>query len=110
MAHARKDFTIDSNQLIGGAWQRADGSRTVYHHGSKATITAVPSQLRTICCSTSKTSGKWSLSAQSFAALIGNQPLAKVEERSATYVLSFETGRTIGASRLIKSHAHVEQV
>ena len=25
----------DSNKLIAGAWQKADGSRTVYHHGSK---------------------------------------------------------------------------
>lgn len=91
-----------SNRLVGGNWQRADGSRTVYHHGSKPqsqfTITNPDDLLLNL-------EDVWqiALSAQSFAALIEQPNLAEVEDRSATYVLRYEAGRTIGASHLLRA-------
>ena len=91
-----------SNRLLGGAWQRADGSRTVYHHGSKPqsqrAITSPDDLLLNL-----EDVWQMGLSVHSFAALIEQPTLAKVEERSATYVLSFETGRMIGASHLLRA-------
>ena len=91
-----------SNRLVGGAWQRADGSRMVYHHGSKPqwqpALTTPDDLLLNL-----EDIWQMGVSAQSFAALIEQPNLATVEERPATYVLSYEVGRTIGASRLLKA-------
>ncbi|HZI46462.1 MAG TPA: sigma-70 family RNA polymerase sigma factor, partial [Pyrinomonadaceae bacterium] len=91
-----------SNELIGGTWQKADGARVVFHHGSKpqsqpAVVT--PENLLL------NLDDIWQLqpSAQSFAVLIEQPALAEVEEQSATYVLRYEKGRTIGASQLLKA-------
>lgn len=91
-----------SNRLVGGAWQRADGSRTVYHHGSKPQSQPAGTSPDDLLL-TLEDVWQMGLSAQSFAALIEQPALAKVEERSATYVLSFERGRTIGASHLLRA-------
>ena len=91
-----------SNRLVGGTWQRADGSRTVYHHGSKPqsqpAITTPDDLLLNL-----EDIWQMALSAQSFVALIEQPTLAEVEERSATYVLRYEVGRTIGASHLLRA-------
>jgi len=91
-----------SNRLISGTWQRADGSRTVYHHGSKpqshVAITGPADLLLNL-----EDVWQMGLSAQSFVALIEQPNLLQIEETSATYVLRYEAGRTIGASRLIKA-------
>jgi RNA polymerase sigma factor (sigma-70 family) len=92
----------NSNQLIGGAWQKADGARVSYHHGSKPQsqpALATPDDLLL------NLDDIWQLqpSARSFAVLIEQPALAEVEERSATYVLRYERGRTIGASQLLKA-------
>src|SRR5262249_10410413 len=91
-----------SNKLIGGTWQKADGSRVVYHHGSKPQsqpAVATPDDLLL------NLDDIWQLqpSAQSFAVLIEQPALAEVEERSATYVLHYEKGRTVGASQLLRA-------
>ena len=91
-----------SNRLISGTWQRADGSRMVYHHGSKPQsqlAIAAPADLLL------NLEDVWQmgLSAQSFVALIEQPNLLQIKETSATYVLSYEAGRTIGATRLIKA-------
>lgn len=91
-----------SNKLIGGTWQKADSTRMVYHHGSKPQSqpsVATPEDLLL------NLDDIWQLqpSAQSFAVLIEQPALAEVEERSATYVLHYEKGRTIGASQLLKA-------
>jgi RNA polymerase sigma factor (sigma-70 family) len=92
----------DSNRLVGGTWQKADGSRTVYHHGSKPqsqpVITTPDSLLLNL-----EDVWQMGLSTQSFAALIEQPVMAQVEETSATYVLHYEAGRTIGASHLLKA-------
>jgi hypothetical protein len=91
-----------SNKLIGGTWQRADGARVVYHHGSKPQsqpAVGTPDDLLL------NLDDIWQLqpSARSFAVLIEQPAYAEVEERSATYVLHYEKGRTIGASKLLKA-------
>ncbi len=89
-----------SNRLVGGTWQKADGSRMVYHHGSKPqsqpVITAPDDLLLNL-----EDVWQMGLSAQSFAALIEQPVMAQVEEKSATYVLRYDAGRTIGASHLL---------
>ena len=92
----------NANKLIGGAWQRADGARMVYHHGSRPqaqpNVVSPDDLLLNI-------DDIWQLqpSAESFAALVEQPGLAEVEDRSATYVLRYEKGRTIGASQLLKA-------
>src|SRR6185369_8408604 len=91
-----------SNKLIGGTWQRADGGRVVFHHGSKPQsqpAVGTPDDLLL------NLEDIWQLqpSAQSFAVLIEQPGFAEVDERSATYVLRYEKGRTIGASQLLKA-------
>ena len=91
----------DNNHLIAGAWQKSDGSRTVFHHGAKprSESALAPSDLLL------NLEDIWQLepSAQSFRSLIGDSAVVEVEERSTTYVLSSEKPRTVGASRLLKA-------
>ena len=92
----------DSNRLIAGAWEKPDGSRIVYQHGSKPQSQpklATPDNLLF------NLEDVWQLdpSPQTFRALIGEPGLAAVEERSTTYVITYERVRTIGASRLLKA-------
>jgi RNA polymerase sigma factor (sigma-70 family) len=91
-----------SNQLIGGTSQRTDGSRMIYHHGSKPqsqpAITTPDNLLLSL-----EDVWQMELSAQSFAALIEQPTLAEVDETPATYVLRYEVGRTIGASQLLRA-------
>jgi len=92
----------DSNHLIAGAWQKSDGSRTVFHHGSKPrseSALAAPGDLLL------NLEDIWQLepSAQSFRSLISDSAVVEVEERSTTYVLTSEKPRTVGASRLLKA-------
>jgi RNA polymerase sigma factor (sigma-70 family) len=91
-----------SNRLLGATWQTADGSRTVYHHGSKPQSQpslATPENLLL------NLEDIWQLepAAKSFATLIAQPVLAEVEERSTSYVLRYEKERTIGASQLLKA-------
>src|SRR6185369_11645953 len=53
----------------------------------------------------------WQLepSAQSFRSLIGEPAAIEVEERSTTYVLTYERTRIIGASRLLKATLTLNQ-
>jgi RNA polymerase sigma factor (sigma-70 family) len=91
-----------SNNLVAGTWQKTGGARMVYHHGSKPqSLPAVATPYDLLL----NLDDIWQLqpSAQSFAVLIEQPALAEVEERSATYVLRYEKGRTIGASQLLKA-------
>jgi len=91
----------DSSRLIAAAWQKSDGSRTVFHHGARPrseTALAAPGDLLL------NLDDMWQLepSAQSFAALVGEPAAVQVEEQSTTYVGAYEKQRIIGASRLLK--------
>jgi hypothetical protein len=92
----------DSNKLIAGTWQKADGSRTVYHHGSKPrpeTASASPENVLL------NLEDVWQLepSASTFIALIGDPAATRVEETSTAYILICDKERGIGASRLLKA-------
>ncbi|HEY0366837.1 MAG TPA: hypothetical protein VGC73_10210, partial [Pyrinomonadaceae bacterium] len=92
----------DSNHLIAGAWQKPDGSRTVFHHGARpqlATPLAAPADLLL------DLEDIWQLkpSAETFRALIADPGAIEVEERSTTYVFTYAKARTIGASHLLKA-------
>jgi len=91
-----------SNRLVGGAWQTTDGARTIYHHGSKPQLQPAITSPDDLLLNLEDV-WQMGLSAHSFAALIEQPSLAKIEERSATYVLSFDTGRMIGATNLLRA-------
>jgi RNA polymerase sigma factor (sigma-70 family) len=92
----------DANHLIAGAWQKPDGSRTVFLHGSKPRSESSPSSPGDLLLNLEDI---WQLepSAQSFRSLIGEPAVVDVQERSTTYVLTSEKPRSIGASRLLKA-------
>jgi RNA polymerase sigma factor (sigma-70 family) len=92
----------DSNRLIAGVWQTADGSRTVYHHGSKPQTQPAPATPESFLLNLEDI---WQLepSARSFSELIAEATAAAVEERATTYVLRYEKDRAIGASHLLKA-------
>jgi RNA polymerase sigma factor (sigma-70 family) len=91
----------ESSQLISAVRVEADGGRTLYHHDSKpraqASITSENSLLNV--------DEIWQLepSPVTFSKLIAEINAASVEEGPTTYVLSFEDGRTIGDSHLLKA-------
>jgi RNA polymerase sigma factor (sigma-70 family) len=92
----------DANRMIAGVWQTAAGARTVYHHGSKPQpqpATTTPDNLLL------NFEDVWQLepSARAFNTLIADSAVAQVEERSTSFVLRYEKGRTIGASQLLKA-------
>jgi RNA polymerase sigma factor (sigma-70 family) len=92
----------DAHHLIAAAWQTADGSRTVFHHGLKPrpeTSVAAPGDLLL------NLEDVWQLepSAQLFRTLIGEVAAVEVKEHSTTYVLSYTKQRMIGGSRLLKA-------
>ena len=92
----------DSNRMIAGVWQTAAGARTIYHHGSKPQpqpALATPDNLLL------NLEDIWQLELlpQAFSTLIAEPSVAQVEERSTSYVLRYEKGRTIGATRLLKA-------
>ena len=92
----------DAGKLIAGAWQKPDGSRMVYHHGSRPgpepALTSPHSLLLNL-------EDVWQLepSAETFRALIADPEFAKVEERPTTYVIVYEKVRSVGASVLLKA-------
>ena len=92
----------ETNQLIAGTWHKADGARIVYHHGSPATPQAAPGSPADLLLSLENI---WQIdpSAKTFINLIAESSAVKVEQRSTSYVLSYDRERAIGASRLLKA-------
>jgi RNA polymerase sigma factor (sigma-70 family) len=92
----------ESNRLMAAIWQKADGSRTTYHHGTKAQSEPALTSPETLLFNLENV---WQLepSSETFAKLIAGPGAANVEERTTTFVVSFDKGRSIGASRLVKA-------
>jgi RNA polymerase sigma factor (sigma-70 family) len=92
----------ESNQLIAASWQKADGSRTIYHHGARPQSQSALASPDALLLNLQNV---WQLepSPETFAQLIAETGAADVEERSTTFVVSFDKGRTIGASTLLKA-------
>ena len=98
----------ESNVLIAGMWQKPDGSRVVYHHGAQPQPQSAPSSSADLLLNPDDI---WQLdpSAKTFRSLIAEAVAAQVEQRSTSYVLSFEQERAIGASRLLKATLTLNQ-
>ena len=92
----------ESNQVVAGLWQKADGSRVVYNHGNKPRQQSAPATPADLLLSLEDV---WQLdpSARAFTSLITDAAAAQVELRSTTYVLTYAKERAIGASRLLKA-------
>jgi hypothetical protein len=88
--------------LIAGAWQKSDGSRTTYHHGTKPQLQPALTSPETLLFNLENV---WQLepAPETFAKLIADTSGASIEERATTYVVSFDKGRVIGASKLVKA-------
>jgi RNA polymerase sigma factor (sigma-70 family) len=91
----------ESNRMIAGAWQKADGSRTVSHHGGRPRREAAPTTDSLLL----NLDEIWQLelSAKEFSGLIAGASDAQLEERPDSYVITYGSARTIGASRLLKA-------
>jgi RNA polymerase sigma factor (sigma-70 family) len=92
----------ESNRLIAAAWQKSDGSRTTYHHGTKPQSQPALTSPETLLFNLENV---WQLepSPETFAKLIAEPGAADVEERATTYIVTFVKGRAIGASHLVKA-------
>lgn len=106
----------DANHLVAGTWQKSDGSRMVYHHGApagafagpKARPQAAPGAPADLLLNLEDI---WQLdpSARTFKHLIARPDAIRVERRATTFVLTSETERVIGASRLLKATLTLRQ-
>jgi len=98
----------ETNQLIAGTWQKADGSRVVYEHGSKPRAQAGPASAADVLLSLEDI---WQLdpSVRVFTNLIADPSAVKVDRRATSYVLTYEQERAIGASRLLKATLTLNQ-
>ncbi len=98
----------DGNLLVAGTWRKSDGSRFVYHHGAKARSQVAPAAPADLLL---RFEDIWQLdpSAKTFRELIAEPGAVRVEQRSASYVLTSETERAIGASRLLKATLTLSQ-
>jgi RNA polymerase sigma factor (sigma-70 family) len=98
----------ESNQLVAGTWQKADGARVVYQHGSKVHSQAVPSAPADLLLSLEDI---WQLdpSPKIFSNLVAEPSAVRVEQRSTSYVLTYDKERAIGASRLLKATLTLNQ-
>jgi hypothetical protein len=104
----------ESNRMMAGAWQKSDGSRTVYHHGGRARRETVPAGTDGLLLNLDDI-WQLELSAKEFSGLIASAASAQVEERSDIYLITYGKPRTIGAGRLLKatlklSHAQLHPV
>jgi len=92
----------DTNHLLAGSWQEAEGSRTVYHHESGSRVHASPIKSDSLLLNPEDV-WQLKLSAKEFKTLIALPEQAYVIEQPASYILSYNNARQIGASRLLKA-------
>jgi hypothetical protein len=76
----------ERGSLIAGDWRRLDG-QTLYHHGVRPQV-----QVRNLQAAILNFEDVWqlSLSSAEFTALIGRTDTARLEERPAAYVITYE--------------------
>jgi RNA polymerase sigma factor (sigma-70 family) len=91
----------ESGGLVAAVSQAADGARTVYRHHAKVpqSQSAAPDGLLL------DLEQVWQLtpSVKDFNTIIADPESAIVEQRTSSYVVTFEKERTVGASRLVKA-------
>jgi RNA polymerase sigma factor (sigma-70 family) len=92
----------ENNNLIAGTWLRADGTRTVFHHGSSAQPQTAPKNDEDLLMSPEDI-WQLELSTRDFTSLIGSTDDTNVAENAATYIVNYDSERMIGTSRLLKA-------
>ena len=92
----------ENQQLIAGAWEKADGSRIIYHHGAPSSAKAKSVTVEGLLLNLEDI-WQLELSAKEFRALIARAENVKVEEQTSSYLIRSESDRTIGATKLLKA-------
>ncbi len=91
----------DKGRLIGGEWTKADGSRVIYHHGSKPQSTTAK---QIDAALTPEDIWQLDPSSKVFSSLIGQVEAATVEENSGAYVFTYQArGAATGTRGLVKA-------
>ncbi|HEY2974956.1 MAG TPA: hypothetical protein VGJ48_20745, partial [Pyrinomonadaceae bacterium] len=93
------------NKLVAGEWTRNDGSRVLYHHGSKLTFQS-PKDAQTRSSLASDEIWKITPSAKDFESFVAGSETARVDERSAAYVVSYDaTQMAVAGNQATLVHA-----
>ncbi|HEX8920347.1 MAG TPA: RNA polymerase sigma factor [Pyrinomonadaceae bacterium] len=92
----------DENRLVAGEWTQADGTSTVYRHGSQPQQRTAPSLAALAILETGEL-WRLNISARDFNTLTGRADALVVEERASTYLLSYQDTQASGTGRLIKA-------
>jgi hypothetical protein len=90
----------ENGALVAGEWRKADGSRTVYHHGPSTV-----SRQRSVTESEPEIGDlavwQFELSAKDFSALPGSGEGVKLEEGRSDYVVSFARNGVLGVTKAV---------
>ena len=78
----------ENGSLVAGDWRRADGVRTIYHHGKRPELQLAPDKRASALVSFDNV---WRLdpSAREFTSLIGGSQNAQAQATDNTYVISY---------------------
>jgi len=85
------------NKLVAGEWAKSDGSRVLYHHGSKLTFRSAQDLPREHSL-TSDEIWKATPSAKEFTSLVAQHGAARVDETPASYLLEFDATSATSAT------------
>ncbi len=92
----------ESGRLIAGAWQSADGARTIYHHGTGSRMNSAEVPTDNLLLNLDDV-WQLELSATEFRALVRDSQEARMIEQPSYYMITFDHQRVVGASRLLKA-------
>ena len=99
----------DRGALVAGDWRRSDGVQTLYHHGSRPKL-----EIRDPQSAIRNFEDVWQLepSAKEFAQLIGNAEIARLEELSSTYLITYTSngGGELRKAVLVLSRADLHAI
>ncbi|HKZ77340.1 MAG TPA: sigma-70 family RNA polymerase sigma factor [Pyrinomonadaceae bacterium] len=101
----------EKGHLVAGNWRRRDGLETLYSHGRRPQL-QLALEKRAPAPLSFDDVWQVDISAREFAQLIGDSKRAAVEELSAHYVISDETGNTTGLVKasLVLSRADLHAI
>ncbi|HET6891219.1 MAG TPA: sigma-70 family RNA polymerase sigma factor [Pyrinomonadaceae bacterium] len=92
----------ENNRMLAGTWQKADGSRTVYHHGSGSRLHGMPVKTDNLLLNLEDV-WQMKLSAKEFRTLVSGTEQGRVTEGPSSYIVTHDEAKRIGASRLLKA-------
>jgi RNA polymerase sigma factor (sigma-70 family) len=92
----------ENNRMLAGTWQKTDGSRTVYHHRSGSGLHNLSLKTENLLLNLEDV-WQLKLSAKEFKALVAPTGQGHVTEQPASYIVMYDSGKQIGASRLLKA-------